>query len=116
MMMRVLRDRMRLRRRRRRKRPMTTRKSSWLAASAALALATGLAAAPAWAADVDPARLQAADQAPNDWLTYHGTYKSYHYSPLDQINANNVKGLQVAWMHFPGRATRGVQSTPLVAD
>ena len=35
----------------------------------------------------------------NDWLTYHGSYKSWHYSPLDQINADNIKKLQVAWMH-----------------
>jgi len=27
----------------------------------------------------------------NDWLTYHGSYKSYHYSPLDQINTGNVR-------------------------
>jgi len=73
----------------------------------ALAAGFGLVAGPAGAAD---------DQNPNDWTTYHGTYKSYHYSPLEQINANNVKQLQVAWMHFPGRATRGLQSMPLVAD
>jgi alcohol dehydrogenase (cytochrome c) len=80
----------------------------------ALAAAVGLAPAPAGAAD--PAQALLGDQSPNDWLTYHGTYKSYHYSPLDQINANNVKGLQVAWMHFPGRSTRGLQSMPLVHD
>ena len=50
---------------------------------------------------------------PNDWLTYHGTYKSYHFSPLDQINAGNVKQLKVAWMHTPGKSTRGLQSMPL---
>jgi len=51
-----------------------------------------------------------------DWPTYHGTYKSYHFSSLDQINSGNVKDLQVAWMHFPGRSVRGVQSMPLVQD
>jgi PQQ-dependent dehydrogenase (methanol/ethanol family) len=60
--------------------------------------------------------LPTADQDANDWLTYHGSYKSYHYSPLEQINPNNIKQLEVAWMHFPGRATRGLQSMPLVAD
>ena len=65
---------------------------------------------------VDPSRLANADQAPNDWLMYHGTYRSYHFSPLEQINAGNVKQLKVAWMHQPGRATRGLQSMPLVAD
>ena len=82
----------------------------------ALAAALSLGLAPAQAADVDSARIQAADQNPNDWLTYHGSYKSYHYSPLDQINTGNVKNLEVAWMHFPGRSTRGVQSMPLVVD
>ena len=61
-------------------------------------------------------RIENADKNPNDWLTYHGSYKSWHYSALDQINTSNVKNLQVAWMHSPGRVTRGLQSFPLVAD
>jgi glucose dehydrogenase len=65
---------------------------------------------------IDPSRLLSADQNPNDWLTNHGSYKSYHYSPADQINTGNVKNLEVAWTHFPERATRGIQSTPLAAD
>src|SRR3982750_418829 len=65
---------------------------------------------------VDPSRIENADKNPNDCLTYHGSYKSWHYSALDQINTSNVKNLQVAWMHSPGRVTRGLQSFPLVAD
>jgi alcohol dehydrogenase (cytochrome c) len=90
-----------------------------LSGCAALALAAALTTSPAAAqgtAGVDSARLLAADNNPNDWLTYHGSYKSYHYSALDQINAGNVKNLQVAWMHLPGRSTRGLQSMPLAAD
>src|SRR5689334_14418724 len=68
------------------------------------------------AADIDSQRLIDADKNPNDWLTYHGSYKSWHYSGLDQINADNVKNLQVAWINSPGRSTRGLQSFPLVAD
>jgi PQQ-dependent dehydrogenase (methanol/ethanol family) len=90
---------------------MTVR-AKFLTGCAALALAAVLGA-PSRAADT--ASLTA-NQTNNDWLTHHGTYKSYHYSGLDQINANNVKNLEVAWMHFPGRTTRGLQSTPLVAD
>jgi alcohol dehydrogenase (cytochrome c) len=52
----------------------------------------------------------------NDWPTYHGTYESYHFSGLEQINSGNVQNLQVAWTHDPGRNTRGVQSMPLVQD
>src|SRR3954467_8169363 len=87
-----------------------------LTACATIALASSLGISAASAQAVDPARLAAADQNPNDWLTYHGSYKSYHYSLLDQINAGNVKSLAVAWTHFPGRSTRGLQSMPLVAD
>ena len=84
----------------------------YLVGCAALAVA-------AWS-PVSPTRAQDAalnaEAAQNDWPTYHGTYKSYHYSGLDQINAGNVKNLEVAWMHFPERATRGIQSTPLAVD
>ena len=52
----------------------------------------------------------------NDWTTYHGSYRSWHYSPLTEINADNVKRLKVAWVHHPGRSTRGLQSMPLVQD
>ena len=90
---------------------MLTKKQAVIA-GAALALA--FAFGPARAQPVDTARI-AADN-PNDWLTYHGSYNSWSYSGLDQINADNVKGLQVAWMHVPGKSTRGLQSMPLVAD
>src|SRR6516165_9900066 len=79
-----------------------------------VATAATVAAWPASAQSVDTARIEAAGQ--NDWLTYHGSYKSYHYSPLAQINTSNVGNLSVAWIHIPGRSTRGLQSMPLVAD
>jgi alcohol dehydrogenase (cytochrome c) len=85
-----------------------------LTSCAAIALAAMLTAAPAFA--IDPSRIQSAEQNPADWVTYHGGYKSYHYSGLDQINAGNVKNLRVAWIHLPGRSTRGLQTMPLVAD
>src|SRR6267378_4008321 len=89
-------------------------RAKYLAGCAALALAAVAVAPPASA--IDPARLQAAEQTPNDWLSYHGGYKSYHYSALEQINASNVNNLEVAWIHMPGRSTRGLQSMPLAAD
>jgi alcohol dehydrogenase (cytochrome c) len=79
-----------------------------------LAIGTIITAAPAVAQPVDTALIDAGSA--NDWLTYHGSYKSYHYSPLDQINVGNVRNLEVAWIHVPGRSTRGLQSMPLVAD
>jgi hypothetical protein len=90
----------------------------YLAGCAALAVAALVTASPTRAqAPTQPqdAALNA-EAAQNDWPTHHGTYKSYHYSGLDQINTGNVKNLEVAWMHFPERATRGIQSTPLALD
>jgi alcohol dehydrogenase (cytochrome c) len=90
------------------------RQPSCLVSIASVAIAAALSASTASAQSVDTARIESGGQ--NDWLTYHGSYKSYHYSPLSQINTNNVGNLSVAWIHIPGRSTRGVQSMPLVAD
>jgi alcohol dehydrogenase (cytochrome c) len=87
--------------------------------SATLAAAVGIALGSlgALAGEVTGDRIVAADKTDgSDWLTYHGTYRSWQYSPLSQINATNVKGLKEAWSHVASRATRGLQSMPLVAD
>lgn len=84
-------------------------------ASAAAAAALAGLAAQAWG-DVSYERIRDADKRPGDWLTYHGTYRGWHYSPLDQINTKNVGKLEVAWTHAMPRAVRGLQSMPLVAD
>jgi PQQ-dependent dehydrogenase (methanol/ethanol family) len=79
-----------------------------------IATALALTATTALAQPIDTARIAAG--SPNDWLTNHGSYKDWNYSGLDQINTSNVKDLVVAWIHVPGKSTRGLQSTPLVAD
>lgn len=79
---------------------------------AAGAIGTGASAL----AEVTPEQLLNADQQGNDWLMYHQNYKGWHHSSLSEINASNVKGLKVAWIHTPGAAKRGVQSFPLVVD
>jgi PQQ-dependent dehydrogenase (methanol/ethanol family) len=61
-------------------------------------------------------RIRNADKYPGDWLTYHGTYKGWHYSALDQINTKNVSKLTVAWTHAMPRSVRGLQSMPLAAE
>jgi alcohol dehydrogenase (cytochrome c) len=48
-----------------------------------------------------------------DWETFHGSYKSWNYSPLTQINADNVGKLKVAFIQQVGRSTRGLETTPL---
>ena len=58
-------------------------------------------------------RLLAADQEPQNWLTYSGAYNSQRFSPLDQINRENVSRLRPAWVYQikePGR----IQGTPIV--
>ncbi len=50
-----------------------------------------------------------------DWLQWRRTYDGWGYSPLDQINKENVKDLKLAWswgMTPGGRA----QETPLIHD
>src|SRR3954466_6931324 len=90
------------------------KRSSYIVVFGAFAIGATLAASSTFAQSVDTARIESAGQ--NDWLTYHGSYKSYHYSPLAQINPSNVSNLGVAWIHIPGRSTRGLQSMPLAAD
>src|SRR5687768_11826914 len=56
-------------------------------------------AATAWLS-VSPAHSQpvaAANVAQNEWPTYGGNLASQRYSPLDQINKDNFKDLQIAW-------------------
>src|SRR6266446_4208609 len=50
----------------------------------------------------------------SDWLMWRRTFDGYGYSPLDQINKNNVKDLQVAWTWsmVPG----ATETTPVVHD
>src|SRR6266705_2818206 len=51
---------------------------------------------------------------PADWLMWRRTYDGYGYSPLDQINKDNVKNLQPAWTWSltPG----ATETTPIVHD
>ncbi len=71
----------------------------------------------AHAAELDSNALLNADKDANNWPMYHRTYNSWHYSPLDQINASNVKDLKVAWIHNPGASPHGgIQSFPLAID
>ena len=83
-----------------------------LAACTAVLLAAGLGAQ----GEVTRERLRNADNEPQNWLVYGGTYRSLRHSALDQIDAGNVQGLQAAWAFQGGVLEHGLQSTPLVAD
>ena len=86
--------------------------------TAGLVLALSLAASHSRAAEVTPvdgARILAADEEPGNWLTHGRTYSEQRFSPLDQINVDNVGELGLAWyVDKPER--RGIEATPLVID
>src|SRR5580700_6225446 len=65
-------------------------------------------------AQVTYERLLHADKEPQNWLTYSGGYASNRYSPLTQINPDNVKNLQMKWVYHPAYAK--MENTPLVVD
>jgi len=64
---------------------------------------------------VDGRRIVQADQEPGNWLTHGRTYSEQRFSPLDQINIDNVSSLGVEWSYDTGN-DRGHESTPIVAD
>src|SRR5579863_1066720 len=51
----------------------------------------------------------------HDWPIYGGTPDNNHYSPLAQINRENVKQLQTAWT-YDTEESGGLQSSPIVVD
>src|ERR1700722_5197028 len=53
---------------------------------------------------------------PNNWPQYNRTANAGRYSPLDQINKDNVGKLSVAWIAHGGDITMGLQETPIVID
>nr|NIN36734.1 ATP-binding protein [Gammaproteobacteria bacterium]NIO63446.1 ATP-binding protein [Gammaproteobacteria bacterium] len=49
---------------------------------------------------------------PEDWLMFSRTYDNQRFSPLDQINRNNVSDLKMVWARA---ISAGVQETiPIV--
>jgi quinohemoprotein ethanol dehydrogenase len=56
-----------------------------------------------------------ANATPGDWLSYGRNYQEDRYSPLTQINKENLNQLGLAWTLELG-TKRGIQATPLVVD
>jgi alcohol dehydrogenase (cytochrome c) len=65
--------------------------------------------------DVTDDRLLNAESDGANWLMYSRTYNGWRYSPLDQINAGNIKKLVPKWI-FAGGALGEQQMTPVVND
>jgi alcohol dehydrogenase (cytochrome c) len=79
-------------------------------------LMTSAATLVAAAALTGTAYAQSLAEPGKDWETYHGGYKSWHYSPLKQINTDNVSKLKVAFIEQVGHSTRGLETMPLAKD
>jgi alcohol dehydrogenase (cytochrome c) len=96
-------------------------KSTFMAAFAAFLLGT---TSLVFAADeVTADQLLNANSDPGNWLTHHKDYSAQRFSPLNQINKDNVKNLHVAWtMQLGGIEGGGIWShgglegTPIVQN
>ncbi len=66
-------------------------------------------------AAVDHQRMLQADSEPGNWMGPGRNYFEQRFSPLDQINDQNVGKLGLAW-YFDLKTHRGVEGTPLVID
>jgi PQQ-dependent dehydrogenase (methanol/ethanol family) len=80
--------------------------------AAALLLSTALAGGAALAQDNGQELVKMQGNA-RDWVMPTGSYDNHRYSSLDQINADNVGKLQVAWTFSTG-VLRGHEGGPLV--
>jgi quinohemoprotein ethanol dehydrogenase len=62
------------------------------------------------------ARIIAEEKADKgNWLAHGRTFSEQRFSPLKQINDQNVKQLGLAW-HYKLDVDRGVEATPIVVD
>ncbi len=50
-----------------------------------------------------------------NWLSHGRTYDEQRFSPLDQVNRDNVGELGLAW-YFDVPTQRGMEATPIVVD
>jgi quinohemoprotein ethanol dehydrogenase len=89
-----------------------TRLITPLLAGALLQCALAAAAGPA---AVDAARLGKAASEPGQWLTVGRTSDEQRFSPLKQINTDNVNRLALAW-YLDFDSNRGQEATPLAID
>ena len=67
------------------------------------------------ATGVDLERIINADAEPGNWLAHGRTYDEQRFSPLDQITAENIGELSLAWS-TDTYTTRGLEATPIVVD
>ena len=66
----------------------------------------------AWVTDE---RIANADNEPGNWLAHGRTWSEQRFSPLDQVNTDNVGQLSLAWF-VDLDTNRGQEATPIVVD
>ena len=66
-------------------------------------------------AQLEYERILNAEDEPQNWLTYNGSYSSQRYSTLNQINQDNVDDLELKWM-LQNQVFGAWQSNPIVID
>ena len=64
---------------------------------------------------VDRERARAAGDEAGNWLLHGRTYDEQRFSPLSQINTDNVAQLSLAW-YFETGTRRGLEASPIVVD
>jgi len=96
-------------------RPRALGPRAGLAAALALFCLSSPALLAAGPAAVDGARIAAADKEPGNWLSHGRTYGEQRFSPLKEINRDNIKDLGLAWSYETG-GNRGHHGTPIVVD
>src|SRR5262245_20642672 len=78
---------------------------------------TLLVATIGWMARPLPAQPMRASAA-GEWRSYHGDLRNHHYSPLEQITADNFQTLDVAWRFktdsLGNRPEYKLEGTPLM--
>lgn len=65
--------------------------------------------------EVSNERLVNAGSDDANWLSHGRTYDEQRFSPLDQVNRDNVGELGLAW-YFDVPTQRGMEATPIVVD
>jgi alcohol dehydrogenase (cytochrome c) len=89
----------------------------------AVTLSPTIGKAPPVVKEVTYERILDARSEPQNWLTYYGAYDGQRYSPLDQINTENVRRLAPAWVFqagstglHAGKSTYSFEAAPIVVD
>ena len=63
-----------------------------------------------------PGAMALREAAPAEWLSYGRDQAETHYSPLDQINSDNIDRLGLAWSWLIPKTGARLETTPLVSD